>query len=154
MTCPKCGHAVFGRATKRGAHPICSRRKLKRGERRRRSIALISKTGWDLEATEARNFKNPRSRVMQDGREVLYGLDYRKRVREVLERDGFRCRVDRIVKKDRLFCGAPAEHAHHIIKRSDGRDDRASNLVAICGYCHTQMHPEKRTRFDEVRSVA
>lgn len=32
-----------------------------------------------------------------------------------------------------LICGDPSRSAHHLIKRSQGGDDRAENLVGLCG---------------------
>jgi len=38
-------------------------------------------------------------------------------------------------------CGAVAHDVHHIIFRSGGRrDDRDSNLIALCRPCHSQAH--------------
>lgn len=116
----------------------------------------VKRKGVDFEATKARKFKNYRSRVMLDGREVLFGADYKRRVREVEERDGYRCQwylhtIDTAPPKD-LHCGAPSNgHPHHLVKRSDGRDDRASNLISICDSHHKLAHPEHRTRFGEGR---
>jgi 5-methylcytosine-specific restriction endonuclease McrA len=44
-------------------------------------------------------------------------------------------------------------HCHHIIKRSDGRDDRLANLIGLCSVCHRLEHPEKQTRWTK-RSAA
>lgn len=41
-------------------------------------------------------------------------------------------------------CGAAitpsSMHAHHRLMRSQGRDDRPVNLLALCGCCHTWCH--------------
>lgn len=106
---------------------------------------MIAHKGWDMEATAARKFRNPKSRMMQDGREILYGLDYQLRVREVLERDHYGCQWP--CAPHPKPCGAPStNHPHHIVKRSQLRDDRASNLMAICEEHHRLAHPEKQLR--------
>ena len=44
----------------------------------------------------------------------------------VFDRDGYKC----------VYCGAPAEHADHIIPRSRGGKNSESNLVASCAHCN------------------
>jgi hypothetical protein len=166
--CRKCGRIVSAadpnvRYDRRGwAHRICRSRKLKRGERKRRRIALISKKGWNLEATAAREFSDPRSRVMQDGREILFEDDYRLRVAEVLERDNHKCQwptgpacnlaAPWAEPNYKMVCGAPAnQHPHHIKHRWPKRDDRAQNLMSICDPHNVVAHPEKQTQFKEAK---
>lgn len=153
MTCSKCGRAVYGQRTRRGNHPICSRRRLKRGERKRRRIALIAHKGWNMAATTDRRFQDPKSRVMRDGREILFGLDWRDRVQECFRRDKGVCHtLIGEVGGVELICGRPAVDVdHYPVKRSQGRDDRLSNLVSRCRKCHEERHPEKQTRFAEIR---
>lgn len=53
--CSKCGRAVFGRATKRGNHPACPRRKRKRGTRKVRrppKPGRLSKLAWEVRKGE------------------------------------------------------------------------------------------------------
>lgn len=61
------------------------------------------------------------------------GLDDRLR-REVVERDGNRCR----------WCGTRAErkgvHLHHIRYRRGAVDDVAWNLISLCWECHSYVH--------------
>ncbi len=53
--------------------------------------------------------------------------------REVLERDGHRCRVS--------GCGSTRFLAvHHLRPRQAGGPNRAENLVALCGSCHRAIH--------------
>jgi len=108
----------------------------------------------DQEATHARNFADPMSHIMRDGREILYRDDYKQRVREVLERDGGKCQC--MIEMNyagetfaHVPCGEPASVAHHKIKRSKGRDDRAENLVSLCHYHHDAIHKEFKPRFGE-----
>ena len=50
---------------------------------------------------------------------------------EVLERDGFSCRV----------CGRYTEAPpHHLVKRSQGGADIADNLITVCVECHRGIH--------------
>jgi hypothetical protein len=145
--CRKCGRIVSAadpnvRYDRRGwAHRICRGRKLKRGERKRRRLATMSRKGWDLEARAARNFADPKSRVLQDGREILYGPDWFSRHIECLTAAHYRC----------VRCGKLAVHAHHKVHRAKLRDDRMQNLEAICFGCHQGEHPEKQTQFKEAK---
>lgn len=127
------------------AHRICPKRK---GHKKAVRVKL---KGVDIEATKARNFKNPKSRVMLDGREILLKPDYDRRVREVQERSGYRCEVQReIIGVPARQCRAPScGHPHHVVKRSKLRDDRLANLLDVCEYHASAVHPEHQTRFGE-----
>jgi hypothetical protein len=171
LKCGKCGrylglHVSWAtvRMTRRKGlcHRICPSRPKKRGEKKRRRLATMSRKDWNIEATTARNFSDPRSRVMQDGREILFEDDYRLRVAEVLERDNYECQWSVIgaaiptddgkIKTYGMICGAPAnQHPHHIKHRWPKRDDRAQNLMSICDPHNISAHPEKQTRFGEAR---
>jgi 5-methylcytosine-specific restriction endonuclease McrA len=107
---------------------------------------------------------HPRSRIYRDGREKLVGKDYIARVREVLERDGGKCQwpctfVNRAPGKSNYAndaiaevpCNQPADDVDHIVKRSKGRDDRASNLRSLCRAHHDLRHKEFRTQFRAAR---
>jgi hypothetical protein len=134
-------------------HRLCPKR---RGAKK---VVRVPDKGVDKAATEARKFSDPRSRVMLDGREILYKLDYKRRVREVEERDNYQCKWGKFSEstwgKDGIglsinytHCGAPSNgHPHHKVKRSKLRDDRASNLMAICDEHHKIAHPEHQPRF-------
>ena len=42
-------------------------------------------------------------------------------------------------------CSGRADHAHHIIRRSQGGPDEAWNLLGVCGHpggCHDRIHSE------------
>lgn len=70
---------------------------------------------------------------------------------EVFPRDGWRCRVPWCRRRDRL-CG------HHIVFRSHGGRDEATNLLTMCCSCHEDFHVHKRfqiegTKADEVKFV-
>jgi 5-methylcytosine-specific restriction endonuclease McrA len=56
---------------------------------------------------------------------------YRRLMKLVLERDGWRCQK----------CGSLENlQVHHKIKRSQQGDDALENLVTLCAYCHTADH--------------
>jgi hypothetical protein len=56
---------------------------------------------------------------------------YRRLMKRVLERDGWRCQK----------CGALENlQVHHKIKRSQQGDDALANLVTLCAYCHIAEH--------------
>lgn len=145
--CGKCGGNVDVRYAywkgDEARHRICPRR----GKRGGLSKNIRVKSGRDIQATLGRDFKDPRSYVAADGREILYETDWQARVKEVFARDGYMCHYKIERESGVIMCGAPAEHPHHIIRRSIQRDDRLTNLMSICSSHHRDEHPEKSTRF-------
>lgn len=89
-----------------------------------------SEFGWD-------EFNRPRI--------VLHGIDWQNQLEELWKRDEGICQM----------CGKQMEEGvgdpDHIVKRSDGADDQLSNLRLLCRDCHNKRHPEKQTRFQEVK---
>lgn len=56
---------------------------------------------------------------------------YRRLVKRILERDGWRCQN----------CGSLQDlQIHHRIYRSQQGDDALRNLVTLCAYCHLEKH--------------
>ena len=56
---------------------------------------------------------------------------YRRIMKRVLERDGWRCQK----------CGSLENlQVHHQIQRSQQGNDALENLVTLCAYCHLQEH--------------
>jgi len=56
---------------------------------------------------------------------------YRRLMKRVLERDGWRCRK----------CGSLKDlQVHHQIRRSQQGHDALANLVTLCAYCHMAEH--------------
>ncbi len=56
---------------------------------------------------------------------------YRRLMKKVLERDGWRCRE----------CGSIENlQVHHKIHRSQQGDDSLVNLITLCAYCHLEEH--------------
>src|ERR1035438_7384002 len=59
--------------------------------------------------------------------------EYRLLVKQVLGRDGWRCRS----------CGSRNSlHVHHIIFRSQQGTDETSNLITLCSSCHDGVHKD------------
>ncbi len=56
---------------------------------------------------------------------------YRRLMKRVLERDGWRCRE----------CGSLENlQIHHKTRRSQQGDDALDNLVTLCAHCHMGQH--------------
>ena len=56
---------------------------------------------------------------------------YRRLMKKVLERDGWRCRE----------CGSIENlQVHHKIHRSQQGDDSLANLITLCVHCHMKEH--------------
>jgi len=107
----------------------------------------------DVEATQARKFKSKRSRVLLDGREILGKPDWKQRKAELWARCGGRCEhedhvQDSFAPRDtpkllHIRCFRVAHDPHHIIPRSKKRDDRLSNLQALCRFHHRLVDQRK-----------
>lgn len=108
----------------------------------------------DVQLTAAAGFADPRSYVAPDGREVLYGEDWLARKKELWERCGGRCEhvgnyFDIGTEEfEKLRCPIQADDPHHIIRRSVKRDDRLSNLLALCRW-HHDSKDSRKPRFGE-----
>src|SRR5579885_25140 len=85
----------------------------------------------DEEAKRRLGYTNPLSFVRRDGSEVLRGEDWARRMRELGERSGGKCEVQRCIYR--------AVDAHHIVMRSRKRDDRLANLLDVCRSCHRSL---------------
>jgi len=61
-------------------------------------------------------------------------------------RDGYRCRACRT---------RYADHVHHLVYRSHGGQDAATNCVALCTTCHQLVHAKVlQVAFDAERPAA
>lgn len=96
--------------------------------------------------TELKSFADPRSYVRRDGSEVLYGDDWKARVAELDDRSGGRCEYNAF-RDEEMRCARQAADPDHIVKRSKHRDDRMSNLQALCVFHHRAKHPEKQPQW-------
>jgi 5-methylcytosine-specific restriction endonuclease McrA len=72
--------------------------------------------------------------IFKRGRLRLSRYKWKKRVEQVMERDGHKCRM----------CGRSEGLAdvHHIIKRSQGGGDDMDNLITLCRNCHNKQHAQ------------
>jgi hypothetical protein len=100
-------------------------------------------TPKDPDAKVRLGYTDPDSVVWADGREWLRNADWRKRVDELRERSGGRCEYNEPGVLGWAICRAEAADPHHIIKRSVLRDDRLSNLQALCRYHHDLLDNRK-----------
>jgi len=62
--------------------------------------------------------------------------EYKKLCKQVLERDGYKCRNPRCRLRNNLS-------VHHIIYRSELGEDASYNLCALCVDCHSAVHNYK-----------
>lgn len=100
----------------------------------------------DRQATIDKQFLDPRSYVTLDGREVLYGEDWKARVEDLRLRSGGYCEwqyVKLSIKDQVVRCSSQAQDPHHVKPRSKGRDDRLENLQALCRYHHDLLDKRK-----------
>ena len=58
---------------------------------------------------------------------------YKALCRDVLDRDGWRCRNPRCNMRNGL-------HVHHVQFRSEGGVDESWNLLTLCALCHEAIH--------------
>ena len=66
--------------------------------------------------------------------------EYKARCKEVLQRDGWRCRL----------CGRRNTlHVHHVLFRSRGGKDTLNNLLTVCYLQHEQIHKKELILFGD-----
>lgn len=135
-SCAKCGGEVFRmnrRKRKPLAHAVCPRRKRKRGTPKRKPCMLRHEA--ERNAAYLDGYVDGRSRITNDGREILFGVDWRQRVETMALRDDGMCRGGEFVEghpKHHIGVGDP----HHIKARWPKRDDRLKNLANVCREVH------------------
>jgi len=144
MNCEKCGERLYGRDETFGRHSICPRR-----IRRKKEAVRIPRKGVNELATTDRHFVDAESRVMLDGRELLFGKDWDARKEELAQRSRGFCEAKDQPLPEGKYCLGLGQHPHHVIPRSEKRDDRLSNLLHVCAEHHRSFHPEKQTRFTQ-----
>lgn len=99
----------------------------------------------DRQLTEQRQFVERRSYVCRDGREVLTGLDWQRRLQQLRNRCQGRCEyIFKTADGEEMRCARPAQDPHHIKLRSKGRDDRMENLLAVCRHHHQILDAVQR----------
>ena len=102
----------------------------------------------DPEEKRRRGYSDPKSFVRIDGSEVLHGWDWTTRKEELFKRCKGKCEwiVDAGLDGAVIMvyaCGKDIADPHHIKPRSKGRDDRLSNLQALCRYHHDLLDKRK-----------
>ena len=69
---------------------------------------------------------------------------YRRLMKRVLERDGWRCQK----------CGSLENlQVHHKIRRSQQGNDSLENLVTLCAYCHLAEHEQLSFEIDALQVI-
>lgn len=68
---------------------------------------------------------------MKTSRIKLNREEYKRLCSSVLHRDKYRCRLCKV--RNNLHC-------HHIVFRSQGGGDVTSNVITLCGSCHSGVH--------------
>jgi hypothetical protein len=92
---------------------------------------------------------NPSTYVRRDGSEKLVGEDWARRVEELRQRSGGRCErfyATPDSPRIKFRCSQEARDPHHKVKRSVKRDDRLSNLEALCAFHHDE-EDERKTKW-------
>lgn len=100
-------------------------------------------TPKDRDLKVIRGYRDPKTIVWSDGREWLRGRDWTHRVLELMQRANERCEYVITASFQPRRCSNPADDPHHVVKRSVLRDDRLSNLQALCRYHHDLLDPRK-----------
>jgi hypothetical protein len=99
----------------------------------------------DRQVTAMRKFKDPKSYVCADGREILHGEDWDARRFELLQRSRGQCEyiiIDGLHGPVR--CRRDANDPHHVTLRSVKRNDKLSELLALCRHHHNVLDREQR----------
>jgi HNH endonuclease len=94
----------------------------------------------DVQATDAKAYKDNRSHITFDGREILYEVDWMRRKREVWLRNHGRCEAYLVGLPQ---CWNDMDDPHHIVPRSKGRNDALDNLAGLCRPCHILIDQRK-----------
>jgi hypothetical protein len=91
--------------------------------------------------TIAQMYLCPKSYMRSDGSEVLFKEDWDARKKELWQRCGGRC--EQLNALYALRCRRLADDPHHVIARSKRRDDRLTNLIALCRWHHNALDERK-----------
>lgn len=99
-----------------------------------KSLLPITKVVLETGTFDMAKMNNPDITNAQYQQGVQYGFENVKAY--VLARDGYQCQSGKKGCCDRL-------HVHHVVFRSKGGSDAASNLVTLCEKHHTSLHDGK-----------
>ena len=98
---------------------------------------------YDVDEKKRRGYKDRASKVRYDGSEILEGKDWTQRKRELWERCGGRCEFTDFSVFPPQRCQNEGHDPHHLKMRSEGRDDRLTNLLCVCRSCHIALDNRK-----------
>lgn len=77
------------------------------------------------------SLQKPKPRLLSKWqKDIQQKAEWRRVSAVVRKRDGGKCRA----------CGKPGNQIHHIVYRSHGGKDVASNLILTCSRCHAAIH--------------
>lgn len=97
---------------------------------------MVFETGqFDMYLMKNPSLANPKVRHWGYQKGPNYGFENTKAM--VLNRDNYTCQCCKGKHKDSRL------EVHHIIFRSQGGSDEASNLITLCHTCHTALHSGK-----------
>lgn len=102
----------------------------------------------DEDLKRTRGYTDPSSYVRRDGSEKLVGEDWRARKAELWYRSGGLCEANSGEFGGFDRCCKPAIDPHHLTRRSVRRDDRLTNLQALCRFHHDLLDP-RNTRWSK-----
>ncbi len=100
-------------------------------------ILPITETRIETGNFDPHALKNPE--VLKDLKLYQQGMNYgfANTKAYVLNRDNYCCQNKKCVSKCKKL------EVHHIVFRSNGGSDEASNLIVLCKICHDDLHSEK-----------
>ena len=110
---------------------------------------------YDVEETKRRGYSG-KSRVYFYGRERLVGKDWIKRKKEVWVRGGGQCEqvVEIRIPGGLVRCRSEMHDPHHLVKRSEKRDDRLDRLIGLCRLHHDLAHEKRNPHWSKKERAA
>lgn len=144
-TCGKCGQRLNLQRNAVGESSAA-------GERQKTGFNAYQKRGtWRhricprRKAHQKKKARSQRSKLITypDGRQRATGYQWTKRVRELKARAEGWCEADAVIPRHTVHFIGDYGDPHHIVKRSERRDDRLENLLWICRAAHNEIHGVK-----------
>jgi hypothetical protein len=108
----------------------------------------------DVSATNARRFKDPKSYVTPDKREILHGEDWEDRKFELWQRARGQCEYVMHRESYDVRCLREGHDPHHKVLRSILRDDRLAAIELLCRHHHTVVDREQRQRKRDAKKAS
>lgn len=72
--------------------------------------------------------------------ETYFVEDFKVQRGVALQRDGYMCKGCGMTRDEHYSEYWTDLHAHHVIPRSQNGSNNAENLVALCKFCHIEIH--------------